>query len=143
MMKLFSIGYGNRKPAEFLELLKANGIKAVIDVRKKDSKGWCWEYTTKRLPIELEKLGIKYDNLYLLSNKFVQYSLDDSLRLYKNWLLGTNEADDILEDIKFNIEHYYENNVAIMCACLKSDKCHRKFIVDELAKRLKVSIIDL
>ena len=32
-MKFYTIGYGGRKPQEFLDLLKQKGVKVVVDVR--------------------------------------------------------------------------------------------------------------
>lgn len=37
-MKVFTIGYGGRSKDEFLTLLKANGVKTVVDIRLRPDK---------------------------------------------------------------------------------------------------------
>ena len=43
-MKIFTVGYGGRKPAEFVALLKAKGVAAVVNVRLRPT-GPPWAFT--------------------------------------------------------------------------------------------------
>ncbi len=48
-MKFWTIGYGNREPPDFVEILKQAGITAVCDTRRNPYSAWSGSYTAKGL----------------------------------------------------------------------------------------------
>src|SRR5581483_12087644 len=58
--QLFTIGYGARTLAEFIEALKANRIEYLLDVRTAPYSKFKPEFSKELLQYELERAGIRY-----------------------------------------------------------------------------------
>lgn len=63
-MKIFTVGYGGRKPGEFIDLLKKNDVKIVVDVRLKPERAFMGIYAKGKDPHKgiqglLERAGIQ------------------------------------------------------------------------------------
>jgi len=113
---IFSVGYGNRKPSEFLELLQKHKIRMIIDVRAY-RKAWTKMYSAPRFSKWLEENEVKYTWAHMLGNKDRvhpdNFELDDKQKKYLKCVGPLSR-------------------VAIMCAETKTDSCHRKKFVEYL-----------
>ena len=57
---IWTIGYGSRSIAEFIEVLQQYKIAYLIDVRSVPHSGYKPEFSKKPLANELEQHGIRY-----------------------------------------------------------------------------------
>jgi uncharacterized protein (DUF488 family) len=60
MRPLYSIGHGNRKPEEFLALLRKFGIEYLIDVRSQPFSRYTPLYNKPNLDHDMAAVGIRY-----------------------------------------------------------------------------------
>jgi len=129
-MKVFTIGYGGRKPEDFLNILKKNGIRAVVDVRLRPDRASMGVYAkAKSTDRGIDKLlgssKIQYYSMPELGNVFLD--LDDWRERYKKLLESCGE---VLLDRLYNID--VPKPFCLLCAEKKSSQCHRKEIADYL-----------
>jgi len=135
-MKLYTIGYGNNKPDDFIARLKANDISHVFDVRRKDSRSWCSSYAHGH-PMRslLAKHNIEYIELDYLANHY------DTLDGYKAWLNSIYGAREIrialrvLMGLKGTAGEMF--TPCLLCAELDPEKCHRKIVAEALSSEFK------
>ena len=78
-MEFYTIGYGGRKPQEFLSLLKQKGVKAIIDVRLRPDRASRGSYARakshdKGIQKLLATICIKYISVVELGNIFSEYA---------------------------------------------------------------------
>jgi uncharacterized protein (DUF488 family) len=127
-MKLYTVGYGGRKPHDFLELLKQNTITSIVDVRLRPDRAAMGIYarskdSDKGIQGLLAQAHIEYHSCVELGNVFGEFP--DWTQRYQNLL---NVAGHML------CERLYQLSLpfSLMCAERYASECHRKFIADYL-----------
>lgn len=119
-MRIFTIGYGNRKFEDFVGVLKRHRVKLVVDVRSFPTSKWP-EFTRESLEQLLPGKGIAYVHLKELGG----YRRGG----YERYML----TEDFERGFKRLVELAKRRRAALMCVELNPKGCHRRFI----AKRLK------
>lgn len=142
--RIFTIGSSNRSVVEFIEMLRSNGVRRLIDVRSKTGSRTLHfdERRFGNLSRILADAGIEYDSSLHLKLGGQQNGQEKmtlkNFRAYTH-TLGFAEA---LEDL-IVIATLTEGNSAIMCCERDPRQCHRKVIADELEQRHGWEIIHL
>ena len=130
-MLIYTIGYGGRAPEEFLDLLKARGVRAVVDVRLRPDRSAMGIYAKAKDPSNgIERLlagaDIQYFSFVELGNLFRE--LPDRHERYQRLL-------DLAGDLLVKRLRQVREPFCLMCAEKNPGDCHRKLITDFLATR--------
>lgn len=135
---VFSVGYGNRTPDEFVKLLKDAGITAVMDVRRENSRGRlrCYDAGTDRGMAKLvSTAGIKYYEESDYGNR------EDSVKAYKEWL-GSGDRPDMVWCTVWGLKQTV-GVFCVVCACGDpfekngiTPRCHRYYVAEALLEQL-------
>lgn len=113
---LYTIGYGNRKFPDFLQLLKEYGINVLVDVRRFPTSKFP-EYVRENLEGELPKLGIRY--VYI----------GDGLGGFRRGGYESHmKTEQYARGIEALLEIIRKDNVVIMCIERSPKACHRRFV---------------
>jgi uncharacterized protein (DUF488 family) len=128
LMKLFTIGYGGRPPAEFTNLLVLHGIRSIADVRIHPERASMGSYVKARTSDKgIEKLladrGIIYRSILELGNLF--RDLDDWREPYRELM---QRVGDLLVQRLGELPEPF----CLMCAEKRVAECHRLMIADFL-----------
>lgn len=128
-MEFFTIGYGGRKPEDFIDLLKAKGIATLVDVRLRPDRASMGVYVkakeaVKGLEALLNRNGIAYVSLIELGNLFLEF--DDWQQRYTQLL---EKSGNLVLERLLSIE---TRPICLMCAEKKAEECHRRQIADYL-----------
>jgi len=138
-MKVYTIGYGGRRPDELLSLLTARGIRAVADVRLRPDRSAMGIFVRAKAADKgiqglLSRADIQYFSFVELGNLFGE--LPDWAERYERLL---DAVGDLLTDRLQSVPHPF----CLLCAEKRVDECHRKLIGDFLAaKGCKVERIE-
>ena len=129
-MKIYTIGYGGRKPQEFLSLLKDKGIRAVVDVRLRPDRSSMGIYVKAKDPKKgiqnlLDSAGIQYFSFLELGNIF--RDMDNWPQRYRSLM---DEAGDLLTERLRRVPTPF----CLMCAERRAGQCHRKIIGEYLVE---------
>jgi uncharacterized protein (DUF488 family) len=120
-MKIYTIGYGNRKTEDFIFLLRNHGVKIVVDVRRYPVSKYPG-FTKAELEKTLPQHGIEYifmgDTLGGFRRGYKQYTSEE---------IYTKGIKDLLAVAE-------KGNTAIMCLEQNYKGCHRRFIAETLMK---------
>ncbi|MDN8622471.1 DUF488 domain-containing protein [Corynebacterium sanguinis] len=137
-MRIFTVGHSNLEFDEFVRMLQAAGVAAVVDVRKlTGSRKYPWfndDSLTQRLPTH----GIAYmKNEGLAGRRNVSKTIP--FEVNANWQNRSfhNYADHALgEEFSTALEklgqHAAHTPTAIMCSEAVWWRCHRRIITDHL-----------
>lgn len=130
-MKVYTIGYGGRRPDEFLELLTAKSVRAVVDVRLRPDRSAMGIYARSKDPgkgVEhlLAGAGIQYFSFVEMGNLFLD--LPDWAERYRRML---DLAGDLLTERLGQVPE----PLCLLCAEKKAAECHRKLVGDFLAAK--------
>ena len=129
MQRLFTIGYGGRSKEDVLALLKAHGVRTVVDIRLRPDRAsmgiWVKAKTAdKGLEHWLVQAGIGYRSLVELGNVFLEFP--DWQERYRRLLDSSGELlAGRLEDI--------EGPICLLCAEKRVCECHRQQVAEWLA----------
>lgn len=129
-MTLFTIGYGGRKPAAFIALLRDHSVRAVADVRIWPHRASMGVWVKANSPDKgIQKLltdaGIEYHSLPELGNPFIGYP--DWPERYRQFF---DRAGDLLVTRLVDVPQPY----CLLCAEKKATECHRRLIADFLVR---------
>ncbi len=128
-MTVFTIGYGGRGKDDFLALLKANGVKTVVDIRLRPDRAsmgiWVKAKTAdKGIEAWLTEVGVGYRSVVELGNVFLD--LPDWQERYRKLIeLSGALLTERLKDIP--------GPICLLCAEKRVAECHRKVVADYLA----------
>jgi len=130
-MKFYTIGYGSRKPEEFLSLLKANGVKAIVDVRLRPDHAYLSCYAKAKTPekgieVLLKTAGIEYFSLVELRNIF---------RDYEEWGLKYKQLLERAGDLLIERITRIPTPFCMLCAEINPAACHRGLIAEYLENK--------
>ena len=127
-MHFFTIGYGGRSPQDFLDLLKEQHVRAVVDVRLRPDRASMGAYVKAKSPDKgivhlLENASIQYFSFVELGNIFLDR--DDWKERYQKLL---ERAGDFLIDRLRQVPGPF----CLMCAEKHAAECHRLLIAEYL-----------
>ncbi len=130
-MKFYTIGYGNRKSEEFLNLMKEKDIKAVVDVRLRSDHAHlrCYakaKYPDKGIESLLKSAGVGYFHLVELGNIFLDY--EDWADRYKQLL-------KLAGDLLIRKLDQIPTPFCLLCAEKYVAECHRGLIAEYLEEK--------
>jgi uncharacterized protein (DUF488 family) len=130
MHTAFTIGYGGRKPDEFIRRLAEHGIKTVVDIRLRPDKAAVGTYAKARdadkgIAGLLARAGLGYVSLPELGNLFLEY--DDWPARYEKFLAS---AGPLLFDRLADVP----GPVCLLCAEKRIAVCHRRLVAEYLER---------
>ena len=129
--KCYTLGYGGRRPEDFLALLEQHGIKTVVDVRLRPDRASLGIYTQAKSPEKgiqglLRKGEIQYVSLVELGNLFMG---DTQWRERYRRLIA--QAGDLLIERLSDIP----GPLCLLCAEQRAAACHRQMIAEYLTQQ--------
>jgi len=129
-MQIYTIGYGGRKPQEFLDLLQQHQIERIVDVRLRPDRSSMGAYSKAKSPDKgIERLlaerGITYVSLTELGNVFM--GCEDWPERYQRLM---QRAGDLLTERLLTLAAPF----CLMCAERQAAACHRQVIAAHLTQ---------
>jgi uncharacterized protein (DUF488 family) len=136
--EMFTIGHSTHPIAEFVEILKANGVKRVIDIRTIPRSRHNPQFNGEALAESLRADGIDYKHVKTLGG--LRHPAKDSINLgWRNSgfrgfadYMQTPEFDAALERA---IQLARTKTSVLMCAEAVPWRCHRSLVADALSVR--------
>jgi uncharacterized protein (DUF488 family) len=138
MVRIWTIGHSTRSLDEFLELLRANGIEALADVRHYPGSRRLPHFNRDALAEALPAAGIEYRHLVRLGGR--RKPVPDSpntawrseqFRGYADYM-ATDEFREGMDEL---LELAAARPTAMMCAEAVWWRCHRSLVSDWLKVR--------
>lgn len=129
METLFTVGYGGRRPQEFLDLVRAHGIVTIVDVRLRPDRASMGAYSKAKLPdrgIEagLRAAGIAYVSVPELGNLFLDFPVWRDR--YQSLL---DRAGDLLTTRLAG-----RPPLCLLCAEKRVSECHRQLVAEHASR---------
>lgn len=135
---MFTVGHSTRSIEEFLSILKANGVKRIVDVRTLPKSRRVPHFNSDALATSLRERGIDYVHLKNLGG--LRHARKDSVNLGWRNASFRGYADymatsDFRSGLDRLLQLATEKRTAIMCAEAVPWRCHRSLIGDALLVR--------
>ena len=135
MMKIWTVGHSTRSGEEFIEILRAQGIQVLVDVRTFPGSRRYPQFNREALSESLQGAGIKYKHEPRLGGR--RRARPDShntawrneqFRGYADHM----ETEEFKNGVRELLELASSARVAVMCAEAVWWRCHRSLIADYL-----------
>jgi uncharacterized protein (DUF488 family) len=136
-MKLFTIGFAQKRAQTFFDLLHQNGVKRLVDIRL-NPEGQLAGFAKKDdLPFFLLHLagGCEYVHLPELAPTkeiLTDYREDKDWERYEHRFLKLLTQRNIPEKLDKAI--FEQGPVCLLCSEPTAEKCHRRLVAERLAK---------
>ena len=132
---LWTIGHSNRLPGEFTDLLLAESIEAVADVRRFPGSRRCPHFNREALDAALHEIGLEYRHFPELGGRRTKRAESspnaawrvEAFSAYADYMLSGEFAAAFAELVEFALRQ----RTAIMCAEALPWRCHRRLIADQ------------
>ena len=137
MVNLFTIGFSKKDAETFFALLTKNNVETLIDIRLNNVSQLAGFANVKHLPYFLKLHNIKY--IHKTEYAPTKELLDGYKKKSISWYEYEREYPKILDRRKIiekiDIESF--NNSVFLCSESTADKCHRRLLVEYIAKYFK------
>lgn len=137
-MQAFTLGHSTRSADEFVDLLKAYGIKELVDIRRFPGSRRFPHFHKDALAERLSSEGILYRHEPRLGGrrKPGEHSPNDywqnaSFRAFADYM-RTDECQAAISDL---VKDIADHRLAIMCSEAVHWRCHRQLVADSLVAR--------
>jgi uncharacterized protein (DUF488 family) len=137
-LKVLTIGHSTRALAAFIEMLQAQGVRRLVDIRTVPRSRHNPQFNRETLPEALSAVGIGYTHMPALGG--LRHPRPDSpnaawrnasFRGFADYM-QTTEFGTALDAL---IDLARQEQIAIMCAEAVPWRCHRSLIADALVAR--------
>jgi uncharacterized protein (DUF488 family) len=136
---LWTVGHSNREQNEFADLLLAERIEAVADVRRFPGSRRCPHFGSEALQADLKMIGLAYCHFPELGgrrSKRAEHSPNTAWRVeafsaYADYAL----TGEFASAFAVLVEFAQRQRTAIMCAEALPWRCHRRLIADRFVAR--------
>jgi uncharacterized protein (DUF488 family) len=130
-LECFTVGYGGRRPEEFVSLLQAHGVRLVVDVRLRPDRASMGAYVKAKSPERgIEKLlggaGIAYLSLLELGNLFLEH---------EDWQARYRELLDRAGELLIARLRCLQEPFCLLCSEKRVELCHRQQLAAYLEKQ--------
>lgn len=126
--EIFTIGHSNYQIEKFIELLTANSINAIADVRSNPYSKYASQFSRENLKISLEQAGITY---VFLGRELGARQEDSSLYDEKGKINFEKVA--ISESFKIGLDRVLDGarkyKISLMCSEKNPLDCHRTHLI--------------
>jgi len=146
-MKIYTIGFTQKKAEEFFGLLQESCIERLVDIRLKPSGQLAGFAKQEDLPYFLRELsnGCQYTHMPLLAP--TREILED-YREDHNWPSYVERFERLMEerDIPLSLDRaiFERERCCLLCSEALPGKCHRRLVVERMARAWKdVEIVHL
>ncbi len=145
MKAIYTIGHSNRSLEEFIQLLRANGITKVVDVRTTPRSRSNPQFDKETLPESLKEQGIGYEHMDGLGGRRpkTKGSVNTAweVQAFRNYAdyMQTPEFQQNLDRLVKAME---QDRIAIMCSEAVPWRCHRRLIGDALLVK-GIEVLDI
>jgi uncharacterized protein (DUF488 family) len=146
-MKLYTIGFTQKRAEEFFELLRRHGVQRLVDIRLNPGGQLSGFAKKEDLPYFLSRLvpGCGYVHMTELApTKEIlnEYRSDSDWQRYENRfeaLMDERRVPEVLERADF-----VGSASCLLCSEPTADQCHRRLVAERLARSWPdVEIVDL
>lgn len=144
-LTIFTIGHSTRSLEELIELLRANGVKRVIDIRTIPRSRHNPQFNRDTLGPAFRKSGIGYVHLKKLGG--LRHAKQDSVNL--GWhnasfrgFADYMETPEFAAGLARAIKLAETRPSALMCAEAVPWRCHRSLVADALVVRA-IQVLDI
>ena len=136
---LWTIGHSNRQQSEFLDLLLAESIEAVADVRRFPGSRRCPHFGREALKEALYAVGMEYRHFGELGGRRTKRAEDspnsawrvEAFSAYADYTTSSEFVGAFAELVELAMR----KPTAIMCAEALPWRCHRRLIADQFVAR--------
>ena len=138
-MHLYTIGYSKKTAEEFFDMLRNNGIKQIVDIRRHNSNQLAGFTKQSDLPWFLDTIaGIGYTHELALAPS------EDLMHAYRKEGLPFDEfAKKLRAEFAEREMPKLIDGSALLCSEPKPDTCHRSVAAQYLAEKGDVEVVHL
>lgn len=134
-MKVFTIGFTQKRAEEFFELLRANGVKRLVDIRLNPGGQLSGFAKQEDLPYFLQRLadGCQYVHLPELAPT---KEIRDDYRREADWERYVTRFEALMDERqipnKLERQDFEMLDACLLCSEASPERCHRRLVAERL-----------